>query len=134
MEEFIQFIEVFCTYPLSLILLAIIIVVASVWFFKYRPKEIKDKRKRDDQFLKAQTRYENLMTTTTQLYQAALDNSTKAIENNTAVVKILTERMNNIEDNQKDLTDIVKTLQSEDRKLVEKAIELNMLIQQRDSN
>ena len=90
--SFSNFIKDFCTYPLSLILLAIIIVITTVWFFKYKPKEEAEKRKRDDEFLRAQERYEAFMETQTQLYQAALDNSTKAIENNTAVVKMLTER------------------------------------------
>lgn len=131
MTDFSQFIQDFCTYPLSLILLAVIIIASCIWFFKFRPKEVAEKRKRDDDFIKAQERYENLMNTTTQLYQAALENSTKAIENNTAVVKILTERMNSIEDNQKIHTNVIKELQNEDRKLVEKAIELNMLVKKR---
>lgn len=126
--DYTQFIEDFCTYPLSLILLAVIIIVTGVWFFKYRPKELAERRKRDDEFLRAQQRYESLMTTQTQLYQAALDNSTKAIENNTAVVKILTERVGNLEDNQKNQTDAIKELQTEERRLVEKAIELNSSI------
>lgn len=126
--NYTQFIEDFCTYPLSLILLAVIIVVAGVWFFRYRPRELAERRKRDDEFLRAQQRYESLMTTQTQLYQKALDNSTKAIENNTEVVKILTERVNNLEDNQKTQTDAIKDLQIEARKLVEKAIELNSSI------
>lgn len=130
--SFSEFIKDFCTYPLSLILLAIIIVIAVVWFFKYKPKEEAEKRKRDDEFLRAQERYEAFMGTQTQLYQAALDNSTKAIENNTAVVKMLTERINAVEANQRVTSDSLKDLETKEDRLIEKAVEINLMLKGRD--
>lgn len=131
--SFSKFIKDFCTYPLSLVLLAIIVVITVVWLFKYKPEIETERRKRDDEFLRAQERYESFMNTQTQLYQAALDNSTKAIENNTAVVKMLTERINAIEANQKATSDSLKVLETKEDRLIEKAVEINLMLKGRDT-
>ena len=72
------------------------------------------------------------MGTQTQLYQAALDNSTKAIENNTAVVKMLTERINAVEANQRVTSDSLKDLEAKEDRLIEKAVEINLMLKGRD--
>lgn len=135
-----EFLTFFCTsYPLPLALLLLIIGLFIFWYFKERPKQKKELEEREDMrmaeevkrtelYTAALTRSEENSRTLTNLYDTALANSTRAIENNTAVINVLSQKLSNLEDNQNMELKTLQDVQTEDRKLVEEAIELKTLI------
>lgn len=135
-----EFLTFFCTsYPLPLALLLLIIGLFIFWYFKERPKQKKELEEREDKrmaeevkrtelYTAALTRSEENSRTLTNLYDTALANSTRAIENNTAVINVLSQKLSNLEDTQNMELKTLQDVQTEDRKLVEEAIELKTLI------
>lgn len=140
MGKFGEFLDFFCnSYPLPLLLLGIIIFCALYWYFKERPKRQKEAlekeerdRERDRYYTEILIKQEESSKTTLALYEKALENSTRAIENNTEVIRVFSERMKKLEEASEVEMKVLQDLQSEDRKLIEKAIELNILLRKKE--
>lgn len=104
MSEIFSFLEYcFNNWPIYVTLLAIIVAVFLVWFFKIRPQEkAKEQerdeanRKRENEFLEAMTRNDENAKNTVIMYERALDNSTRAIENNSAALNMLSLEMKHL--------------------------------------
>ena len=100
-SSIVAFLE-FCvtSFPLPLALLVLAIGFWVFWYFKIRPQdkakeEARDEayRKQGDEFLEAMTQCKENFQHTVSMYEKALDNSTKAIENNTAAMNMMSLEM-----------------------------------------
>ena len=105
MGEIINFVETFLTAPLQLVLILLVFGLGLYWFIKERPKvneaqnkfildALNENKKQKEEFQKERGEFFKLMddyrvqtAQTSALYDKALENSTRAIENNTDVIK-----------------------------------------------
>ena len=127
----------FCitSYPLPLSLLTLVIGFFVYWFFKVRPKEKEREeareeanRKREAEFLQVITRSEENHRSTTALYEKALDNSTRAVENNTAALNIMVKEIERGREETARLDDTIEKLQEQERKTEDKVTEILALV------
>ena len=129
----------FNSWPLAVALLAIIIAVFLVWFFKLRPEEkakeeARDEanRKRETEFLTAMTRNDENAKNTIVMYEKALDNSTRAIENNTAALNLMSSEMKSLKSVSENHDEALERLGVQSQKVNENMVKVVTLLESKD--
>ena len=99
----------FTSYPFPVSLLMIIIALFIFWLVKLKPEHDKKVEEREEarkeaeqertaEFVRVMTHCEETSRNTISMYERALDNSTKAIENNTAALNLMSVELQNLRD------------------------------------
>lgn len=140
MSEIFSILELcFTSWPLYVTLLVLIIGFFLYWYFKVRPKDKEREaareeanRKRENEFLQAMTRSDENARNTVIMYEKALDNSTRAIENNSAALNMLSLEMKHLRDTSKAHDESLEKVERQTQKTNENMVRVITLLENRD--
>ena len=140
MSELANVLEyIFTSWPFPTAILLVIICVTIYWLIKLRPQEkekeearAKDNLKREKEFLAAMTRNDENAKNTIVMYERALDNSTRAIENNTAALNMMSIEMKHLRDTSEAHDDSLEKVEVQTQKANETLVKVVTLLESKD--
>ena len=140
MSELATFLEYcFTSWPFPVAILAIIIAIFVLWLVKIRPQDKEreatrdaNNSKREEEFLKAMARNDENAKNTIIMYERALDNSTRAIENNSAALNMLSLEMKHLRDTSAAHDDSLEKVQTQTQKTNETLVKVVTLLESKD--
>ena len=144
MSELANTLEYFFTsWPFPTALLLLIIGLGIFWFTKIKPERdakeqereenrAKAERERGEQFVKVMTHCEETSKNTIVMYEKALDNSTKAIENNTAALKMMTFNLENLINTSKAHDEGLEKIEKQTQENIKTLVKIATLLESKD--
>ena len=133
----------FTSYPFPVSLLIVIIAIAIFWLVKLKPEHDKRVAEREEarekveqertaEFVRVMTHCEETSKNTISMYERALDNSTKAIENNTAALNLMSVELQNLRDTSKSHDIALDKLREGQHKISENVVQVMALTKNKD--